>query len=75
MEILFLSKLQSVSRFPWCIKFPHAAIAVLYFATIKTVIVVDNGTNVRIKPYPGLKLKAVTELIVVNVGPVPFAVR
>jgi hypothetical protein len=46
-----------------------------YVIAIKTVIDVDNGTDVRIKPNPELKFKAATELIVVAVGPVPLGMR
>jgi hypothetical protein len=46
-----------------------------YVITIKTVTDVDNGTDARIKPYPELKFNAVTEFMVVVVGPVPFGVR
>jgi hypothetical protein len=47
----------------------------LYFITIKTVTIFVFGTVDVANPYPELKLKAVIELIVVNVGPVPFVVR
>ena len=43
---------------------------------MKTVIAELNGTDdVLISPLPLLKSNAVTELIVVNVGPVPFGIR
>ena len=42
---------------------------------MKMVIAELKGTDVLISPLPLLKSKAVTELIEVNVGPVPFDAR